>query len=174
MRGRQSLGKEDFYVVALDAERFKENMQKGAKGIAAEGREVVAGLPLGKQVPVRRRRRAALATQKPGPPRPWGRPLGWPSAFGWHLCRTELALNSLGLSPNLKIQVLGPAVDLDGGTAGPPSHSLTRPGRFRFGSVRVRRRRGPAAGGRRWRLRDRKSTRLNSSHITRSRMPSSA
>ena len=37
-------------MVALDAERFKENMEKGAKGMAAEGRAIVAGLPLGKQV----------------------------------------------------------------------------------------------------------------------------
>jgi len=45
----QSLGKEDFYVVALDAEKFKDNMEKGAKGFAAEGRDIVAGLPGGKQ-----------------------------------------------------------------------------------------------------------------------------
>eukprot|EP00291_Cryptomonas_curvata_P023551 CAMPEP_0172171682 /NCGR_PEP_ID=MMETSP1050-20130122/12027_1 /TAXON_ID=233186 /ORGANISM="Cryptomonas curvata, Strain CCAP979/52" /LENGTH=411 /DNA_ID=CAMNT_0012843139 /DNA_START=371 /DNA_END=1606 /DNA_ORIENTATION=- len=45
----QSLGKENFYHVDLDAERFKENMEKGAKGMAAESRAIIAGLPLGKQ-----------------------------------------------------------------------------------------------------------------------------
>jgi len=45
----QSLGKEDFYTVALDAERFKENMEKGSKGMEAEGRDLMSGLPGGKQ-----------------------------------------------------------------------------------------------------------------------------
>ena len=41
-------------MVALDAERFQQNIEKGAKGAAAEGRQFVAGLPLGKQVGPRR------------------------------------------------------------------------------------------------------------------------
>ncbi len=58
--------------MALDAERFKENMGKGAKGMAAEGRAIISGLPLGKQVrPGRRvcargivRRRAGLVARE--------------------------------------------------------------------------------------------------------------
>ena len=35
--------------MALDAERFKENMEKGSKGMEAEGRDLMSGLPGGKQ-----------------------------------------------------------------------------------------------------------------------------